>query len=164
MDIYGYSHLHTKYTDGDLDLSKIKELLLNQGASFAFITEHREYFDAQKYEKYFQECRQLSDDKIIFVPGLEIAVGRNHILVLGVEKYYEDDSSINLLKRYKADGNLIIWAHPHRSRYLITADVSELLDGIEIWNSSYDTKYFPDLVLYNMLKRIIKMMDCCLLV
>lgn len=143
MEIYGYSHLHTKYSDGDLDLPEIKKLLLKQGASFAFISEHEEFFNVQKYEALVKECRVLSDDQFLFIPGLEIAVSKNHILVLGAWQYHKTDNNVNLLKAYKADDCLLIWAHPHRGHYQIKDDVLNLMDGMEIWNSSYDTKYFP---------------------
>ena len=151
MNIYGYSHIHTRHTDGDLSLSEIKNVMLSYGASFVFVADHKEYLSTEKFERLVSECQQLSDDKILIIPGLEVVVGRNHLLVLGVKNYYKEDSAIDLLKKYKADGCLIIWAHPHRSKYKIDNVCLDLLDGIEIWNSAYDTKYCPR---YNSLQYI----------
>ncbi len=143
MDIYGYSHIHTRYTDGDLSLLEVKKLMLDYGASFMLITEHREHLNATTFKQLAVECHQLSDDDILIITGLEVAAGNNHILILGAEQFYEENDIVDLLTRYKADGCPIIWAHPHRNKYKIEDNLLSLLDGIEIWNSAYDTKYCP---------------------
>jgi len=153
MEIYGYLHLHTKYSDGDLDLPEIKKSLLNQGASFAFFTEHEKHLDAQGYEAFVKECRTFSDDKFLLIPGLEIPVGKNHILVLGARQYHQAGNDADLIKAYRADGCVIIWAHPHRGNYQMTDDILNLMDGMEIWNSSYDTKYAPRYSSLNYIKK-----------
>jgi len=41
-------------------------------------------------------------------------------------------------------GGLSIVAHPSRNRYRIPEEIVHAIDGIEVWNAAYDSRYLPD--------------------
>jgi hypothetical protein len=153
MQIFGYCHIHSKYSDGDLSLEKIKRIFSYLGASFIFVTEHTDNFTKDKARNFINDCQRLSNNNFLIIPGLEISIGKNHILVLGTPNYYEDNNIIYLLNKYKNDNCLLVWAHPHRGNHQVVDSILGLIDGIEIWNSVYDTKHAPRYSTLNYVKK-----------
>lgn len=141
--MFGYLHIHSKYSDGDYDLEKIKEVFSKMGANFIFLADHEERLDDKKFRDYLKECSRLSDNNFLIIPGLEINVGKNHLLALNAEQIHHENNLIEKIKKYKDDGCLIVWAHPHKNKFKIDEKLFELLDGIEVWNSLYDGKIVP---------------------
>ena len=67
----GVLHCHSTYSDGDLTLVELREIFVSAGCRFLCITDHAEYFDAEKTAAYQHECEQRSDDHFRFIAGLE---------------------------------------------------------------------------------------------
>ena len=56
----GALHIHTTYSDGDFTLSELRDVLMAAGCRFACVTDHAEYFDAGKLDKYRDERTALA--------------------------------------------------------------------------------------------------------
>jgi hypothetical protein len=144
MNISGVGHLHSQYSyDGKLSLTELREIFIAKGVRFALMTEHTDELTADAARSFIDDCRTASDDSFIFIPGFEVPYLGTHILVIGARQYYENAQTAELLAKWKADGALLIMAHPHRNGYKTDAFLKENLDGVEIWNSQYDGIHAP---------------------
>lgn len=117
----GVIHIHTSYCDGDIRLEPLRESLKKQGFSFAIPTAHVEILTNR--EQYVKECRRLSDNSFLFIPGYERQMPfllMVHILTLG------ENESVRIL------------AHPETIEGPISPNVLAQIDGIEVWNLRYD--------------------------
>ncbi|MBP9863858.1 hypothetical protein KBC54_00205 [Patescibacteria group bacterium] len=144
MKLIGLVHLHSTHSyDGKLSLSEIRDLAVRDGISFVCMTEHTEGMDEEKMQKFIDECRSVSDDRVSFIPGFEITSGNSHTLAIGVSSPVQIGIPIEMMKKAKADGAWIVLAHPHRNQFEIQDAHLAVLDGIEIWNGQYDGKHVP---------------------
>ena len=125
MEIKGALHLHTDYShDGRLGLEELRDLFLAQGLSFIILTEHAEDFNQSKARRFLEECRRLSTNNFLLIPGFEVEKDNQHILEVG-------------------NGALRVLAHPHRGNFNVSPELVTGLHGIEIWNGHYDGKWAP---------------------
>ncbi len=132
----GALHLHTDYShDGRLSLKELRDLFLVRGLSFLILTEHAEDFDQAKARRFLTECRQLSTDNFLLIPGFEVVREGQHILEIG-------------------NGALRILAHPHRGRFKVSPELAAALHGIEIWNGHYDGKWAPRASSWQLWRRL----------
>ncbi|OGZ34358.1 MAG: hypothetical protein A2Y98_00985 [Candidatus Portnoybacteria bacterium RBG_19FT_COMBO_36_7] len=155
MKIKGFFHIHSIYSDGQLNLAELKKFFSQNGCSFIFVTEHAEELMYQKGQNFIADCQKNSDDKFLIIPGFEFKYQSSHILIINPSKYYEEPELADSFKKYKNDNCLIIWAHPFfKGRKNIDEQTIGLLDGCEIWNSLYDGKYCPRPSSIRLLKEI----------
>lgn len=142
--IRGYLHLHSCHSyDGKLSLQELKDKCLELGMSFAAITEHTDGLDGQAVQNLADECRSLSDDRFLFIPGFELPYKNCHVLLIGCDAPDLTLDPLDAIKHAKQQGSWIVLAHPHRNHFSIDEESSALLDGIEVWNQQYDGKHFP---------------------
>lgn len=145
MTYDGILHAHSRYSyDGKLSLAELRSLLLARGISFACMTEHTDHLTEESFSNFLNECRSLSDETFLFVPGLEVSFPRAHVIASGISAIVNpQDDPYSLVKALKQQGSIIVFAHPHRSHFQAPEGVGELLDGVEVWNSQYDGKRVP---------------------
>jgi len=80
----GAIHIHSTYSDGELNLSQLRDALLAEGCSFACLTDHAEAFTPAKLQDYLREGEALSGDQFCFVAGLEYVCEKGmHVLGYG---------------------------------------------------------------------------------
>jgi len=139
MQIKGLCHLHSKYShDGEIPLSELKESLKKQGFHFLLMTEHIRDFSSERIGEILKECRSLSDEQFIIVPGLELEGRGEHFLAIGISESAREHNNLTGLR---SSGTIIVWAHPYKIK---PENVPEFpIDGLEIWNSCYDGKFVP---------------------
>jgi hypothetical protein len=144
MDILGVSHIHSHYSyDAKSTLAELRSALQARGVRFALMAEHTDHLTPQAAVAFIEECRRLSDEAFVFVPGFEVPYLGTHILVLGANAFHQGGSPSELLAQWHADGALLVLAHPHRNGYRLDSFLKEHLHGIEIWNSQYDGIHAP---------------------
>ena len=81
----GAIHIHSTYSDGELTLAELRDVMIASGCGFVCMTDHAEFSDDAKLDAYVRECESLSDDQFRFIPGLEFTCdNRMHVLGLGV--------------------------------------------------------------------------------
>lgn len=150
MQIKGTCHVHSKYShDGEISLNELKESLKKQGFQFLLLTEHIHDFLPEKIEEILKECQLLSDEQFIIIPGLELENKGEHFLVIGINESLKNSHDLTQLR---SSGAIIVWAHP----YKIKSDGIEgfQIDGLEVWNSCYDSKFFPRWRALRLLKKL----------
>lgn len=144
----GLIHIHSKYSDGDLSLPEIKERAQNLGANFVLMADHMEYFKSQKeLDEMIEECRKLSGDDFLMVPGFEVSPKRSyHIIVYNGRNFINHDPDFNdLIKLDFTDDQFLVLAHASHYSGKLPKELTEKLDGIEVWNAKYDSKYAPSI-------------------
>jgi predicted metal-dependent phosphoesterase TrpH len=143
MRALGALHLHSTYSyDAKLSLTELKQLFRSHGLSFACMTEHTDEMTPVAAEAFIAECRALSDDTFVFVPGFEISYRDTHILAPGCTTFVSQHATDAELATWREHAPLMILAHPHRNGYQNRAPEG-MLDGVEVWNAQYDGKVVP---------------------
>lgn len=151
----GVCHAHTTYSDGEYTLTELRDVLVNAGYAFACMTDHAEYFDPVKAEPYRRECAELSDDRFIFVPGHEYECEQKmHILGFGCTAPAGTEDPQAVIRMIRQQGCLSVIAHPRDTMFGWIEGFSDLPDGIETWNSKYDSQYAPRPSTFDLLARL----------
>ncbi len=145
MQLKGYLHVHSTYSyDGKVSLVDLKKGMFAQGVQFVCITEHTDWLTKEKYQAFFDECQQLSDEQIQLIPGLEVSFPDAHIILAGLGRDIDPRlDPTELVKQGSEQGAFVVFAHPHRSKFQAPAGIEPYLQGIEIWNGQYDGKRVP---------------------
>jgi hypothetical protein len=138
----GIIHVHTKEFsyDGKVSFEEIKEFCKKMGFGFVALTEHVESMNKAKMKKLVKKCKEMSDEKIIFIPGLEFLTTEGYeVLGLGVKKFLQKSTLEKTVKFIRKNKGVAILAHPCKYKnFPKNLDV----DGIEILNFEYDG-FFP---------------------
>ena len=117
------------------------------------MTEHAESMDEDKIKEFVSECKALSDDNLVIIPGLEFICDNNlHILGLGIEKNFVGSDPEGIIDQIHANNGLAVLAH---IKIYDSIPIKKLrnLDGVEIWNSRYDGRFAPPLKHFSILKK-----------
>jgi len=137
-------HVHSAYSDGEFTLSGLKKVYLDQGFSVVCITDHDDHFDMHKLVDYISECTALSDDKFLFVCGLEYrGEGDMHILGYGATVLANTQDPQSVIRHIAEHDGIPVIAHPQDSMFSLIESFETLPLGIETWNSKYDGQYAP---------------------
>ncbi len=156
MKIKGALHIHSNYSyDAKVTLQELRNLFIKEGLSFALMTEHTDEINKEQAERFIAECRHLSDDAFVFIPGFEVPYKNTHILMIGAAEFFEEDQA-EALNLFKNISTRVVLAHPHRNNYKIDSVLASVIDGVEIWNSQYDGKYVPRIKSIGLFKRLKK--------
>lgn len=157
MVVDGYIHLHSKYSyDGKFSLAEIKQILKKEKISFFIPTEHYEKDSANLLGGFLNECKTLSSDDLLVIPGLEIPYLGHHILVLGIQELVIGCAdALEMIEKYKEQGAIAVWAHPSKGCKNISREKMDFIDGIEVWNTQYDGHRLPDIKAVKYFKQLV---------
>ena len=140
----GAMHVHSTYSDGEFTLAELRRVFLDEGCAFVCMTDHAEYFDPVQLRQYIDECRALSDDKLLFVSGLEYECEkRMHILGYGATRRVDSQDPEAVIREIELQGAVSVIAHPKDEFFEWIQTFETLPQGIETWNSKYDGRYAP---------------------
>jgi|WetSurMetagenome_2_1015567.scaffolds.fasta_scaffold26283_5 histidinol phosphatase-like PHP family hydrolase len=154
--IQGIIHLHSTYShDGTMSLKEIAALAREKGCRFMAVTEHAESMDADKVSKLVAECTALSDGELVVIPGLEYICEGMHILALGVGALLDDSDLKSLIGMIHSRGGLALLAHVVYYDSIPYGKLEDL-DGIEIWNPRYGSRFSPSVKSLGILKKFRK--------
>lgn len=145
MKLHGVTHIHSTYSyDGTMSLLEIKQACQERGLSFVCMTEHTDEMTPELFGKFVTECRELSDNDFLFVPGVEIPYGEAHILLIGCTKWVGQKAkdATSLLEASSVSAMTIL-AHPVRNHFKLDDTMLDVIDGVEVWNQQYDGKLVP---------------------
>ncbi len=79
------------------------------------------------------------------IPGIEFTCqGGLHLLGIGVRSYDDSRDPIALCRFIRQEGGVSVLAHPFRKAYDIPERLLDTIDGIEVWNASYDGSLVPN--------------------
>lgn len=161
MRYSGVVHMHSTYSyDGKLTLSELKALLVAEGVSFACMTEHTNEMTHESAAAFVAECRALSDESFVFVPGFEVPYKDPkvyHVLMIGATEFVGQFArEAQSLRDWASRASLVVLPHPVRNKFIYDEILLELADGLEIWNQQYDGKRVPRTRSYALLKALRK--------
>jgi len=151
----GVMHIHSTYSDGELTLRDLREQLVSAGCSFACIADHAEAFDTEKLGRYAKECELLSDERFLFIPGLEYECERRmHILGYGLLKRIGTRNPQEVIREIERLGGISVIAHPKDEMFSWIESFDTLPRGLEAWNTKYDGQYAPRASTFQLLERL----------
>lgn len=161
MVYQGVVHMHSTYSyDGKLTLPELKTALIKEGLSFACMSEHADEMTPESAAVFVEECRALSDDSFVFVPGFEVPYKDPkvyHVLMIGTTEFvgaFARDAQS--LRDWASRATLVFLPHPVRNRFIYDDTLREIADGVEIWNQQYDGKRVPRTRAHKLLKDLRK--------
>lgn len=144
----GIIHVHSDYShDGRDSLEGLREFALEREIAFVGLTDHAEDFDEAIFDRYVRHCRSLSDERVTLIPGLEYRFEGHpglHLLALGLSRWIEPRTPLEFTSLAGGAATLTIVAHPVLTKYRVPREVLFGVDGIEVWNAGYNTRYLPD--------------------
>jgi hypothetical protein len=144
----GVVHVHSDYShDGRDPLEQLLEFARARSISFVGLTDHAEDFDPPRYQEYIEHCRHLSDSVTRLIPGLEYRFSRYpglHLLAFGLSTMIRPRTPEDFCRQTAGTAQFTVVAHPVLCQHVLPAAVAEVIDGIEVWNASYNTRYLPD--------------------
>lgn len=144
--IKGALHIHSEISpDSRLSRRYLRDIFKGAGYNFVLITEHAEDLDAGRYDALKEEYHNLSDDKFLMIPGIEIKwKDRVHFLAYGAKNYMPNEKDMPITDTARVIKNntqcpFLVWGHfghpkPIPREYV---DCMGLVDGIEIFNTAY---------------------------
>ena len=140
----GALHVHSTYSDGEFTLAELRRVFLDEGCSFVCMSDHAEYFDADRLRDYCDECRALSDEKLLVGAGLEYECEkRMHILGYGATRRVDSKDPETVIREIELQGAVSVIAHPKNDFFEWIERFQVLPQGIETWNTKYDGRYAP---------------------
>ena len=129
-------HVHSTYSDGEFTLPALKQLFLDDGCSVVGITDHDDHFTPPKLADYINECAALSDEKFLFLCGLEYRCEQEmHILGYGSTVLADTQDPQRILRHIAEHDGIPVIAHPKDSMFPWIESFETLPLGIETWNS-----------------------------
>jgi predicted metal-dependent phosphoesterase TrpH len=151
----GALHVHSTYSDGEFDIEELRRVYLSEGCSFVCITDHAEYFDSDKIAAYARELKERSDEKFCFVMGLEYRCEQEmHILGYGARILTDTKDPQAVIRHITGQGAIAVIAHPKDQFFPWIEEFETLPQGIETWNSKYDSRYAPRPGTFALLQRL----------
>jgi hypothetical protein len=108
------------------------------------MADHADAFDHEKLHAYIAECERHSDARLVFLTGLEFGcVQRIHIVGFGVTELIDSDDPMTVIDHIHAHGGVAVVAHPPTALFEFLEVPVRNADGVEVWNSKYDSRYAP---------------------
>ncbi|MBE7414093.1 MAG: hypothetical protein HS130_02210 [Deltaproteobacteria bacterium] len=157
----GIFHAHSTYShDGRCTLPELVSLCKAQGLGFVALSEHAEDMDSARMDAFTSECKELSKRGVILMPGLEFGFSeypKLHLLGIGVTRFIPPGDISRTIDAIREQGGLSVIAHPARNGHFVPEHIKGKLDGLEVWNASYDSRYLPhhrSVALYRSLRRM----------
>jgi len=151
----GALHIHSTYSDGELTLTELRVLFVQAGCRFACVTDHADFFDAEKLRAYVDECHACSDETFRLIPGLEYScVDRMHVLGYGTTARIASTDPQVVIRRIRESGGVSAIAHPKDDAFAWIRTFDELPNGIETWNTKYDGRYAPRSATFGLLAEL----------
>jgi len=147
-DIAGAIHMHSDYSHDGLDsLETLRDACIARNIRWVGMTDHAEDLDPDVFVEYQAHCKSLSDEAFTFIPGLEyrFAGFRGvHLFAVGLSQWIEPRTFEEFFDQTAAAARFTVLAHPVLCRYKVPQIVLDRVDGIEIWNTNYNTRYLAD--------------------
>lgn len=138
-------HVHSTFSDGEFTLAELRETFRRAGCRLIGVVDHADAFDTSaKLERFVEACRELSDEEIRLIPGLEFEChNRLHIVGYGVTVPHASREPAEIIRHIAGQGGLSVIAHPKTEYFDWIRSFEVLPDGVEAWNSKYDGRGAP---------------------
>lgn len=155
MTVKAALHVHSTFSDGEMTLAELRAVYLAAGCQVVCMADHADTFDADRVASYVEACRAVSDEKLLFVPGLEHGCeDRMHIVSYGATTLIPTGDPQAVIAQIEQSGGMSVIAHP-RPQHLERIALYDILpSGIEAWNTKYDGRYAPRPAVFELVARV----------
>jgi hypothetical protein len=144
----GIVHVHSSFShDGRDTLDDLRRFAEARGIAFIGLTDHAEDFDAARFAELVAGCDRASDERVTIIPGLEYRFKGwkgLHLLALGLRWWIDPQAPAEFIAQARHAARFTIAAHPVLHGYRLPEVAAAGIDGIEVWNAAYNTRYLPD--------------------
>src|SRR5208337_3624777 len=109
--VKGVIHCHTNLSyDSRINLPDLCVSLKSEGFGFIALTEHTHGLTDQDYIEFVHECKKLSTDTFVVLPGLEILChDGTEIAGVGILKFITERVPDRAIAAIRSQGGLSIW-------------------------------------------------------
>lgn len=146
--VAGAIHMHSDYShDGVDSLEMLRDACVARDIRWVGLTDHAEDLDREVFTEYLAHCASLSDDTFTFIPGLEyrFAGFRGvHLFAVGLTDWITPRTFEEFFDQTATTAQFTVLAHPVLCKYKVPQLVLDRINGIEIWNTNYNTRYLAD--------------------
>jgi PHP domain-containing protein len=157
MKVTAALHVHSTYSDGELSLTQVRDLFVSAGCQLVCMADHADFFDERRLADYLAECRQLSNNQIRILPGLEFGCrGRMHIVGYGVERLVASEDPAVVIEHIAASKGVSVIAHPAPEHLPLIPAFTRLPNGIEAWNTKSDGSTAPRPAVFELIRELRK--------
>ena len=115
----GVCHIHSVHSDdGLLSIAELARFFKERDYHFVCLTDHSPkndgtFIGSREMAEIVQECRTVSDEKFVMVPGLECAaLDDAHILAIGITEAIQSKDWKTIVHEIHAQGGYAVLAHP----------------------------------------------------
>jgi hypothetical protein len=137
-------HVHSSYSDGEFSIPELREVFLRLGCRAVLMSDHADFFTADKVAAYVEDCARASSTGLLFLPGLEYTCQRGmHILGYGMRSLVDSTDPECVIAHIRESGGVAVIAHPRDDMFPWIEQFQVRPHGIEVWNSKYDGRYAP---------------------
>ena len=151
----GVLHLHSTHSDGEFTIAELRETFLAEGCRFVCISDHASAFDARRLDAYVRDCVANSDERLLFIPGLEFDCDdRMHVLGYGVTELADSSNPQVVFRHIASQGGVSVVAHPRDAAFPTIEQFDPLPLGIEAWNTKYDGRFAPRPATFSLVRRL----------
>jgi hypothetical protein len=148
-------HVHSTYSDGEFTLTELRDKFMRAGCRLVAMADHADFLDADRIEQYKAECERRSDERFVFLPGLEFGcVDRMHIVGYGVTALIDSKDPQTVIAHIREHGGVAVIAHPPEALFARIESFRVAPNGIEAWNSKYDSRYAPRPATFALIARL----------
>lgn len=144
----GLFHVHTTHSfDGESSVGELVNFCKENRFDFVCVTDHADLMDEESVRRFGRDCDAHSGNGVKIIPGLEYAFPQDegvHLLCVGIREPVREKRIRRAVDEVRRMGGLSIVAHPSRNGYRIPEEIVTAIDGIEVWNAAYDSRYLPD--------------------
>lgn len=134
------AHAHSLWSyDGRLSLTQWIALARAQQADAVLLAEHEETgWTQDRYERFVEACLAVSTPSLSVVPGIEFNQDGYHVLCYGLRRWpARPCDALSLAAEVHGQGCFLCLAHPPRYRWRYPAALLDVVDAVEVWNSSW---------------------------
>jgi hypothetical protein len=146
--VAGAIHMHSDYSHDGLDsLEALREACIARNIRWVGMTDHAEDLDPEIFAQFKEHCAALSDDDCKFVPGLEFRFAGYrgvHLFAVDLTEWGAPATFEEFFDFTGTAAKFTVLAHPVLCKYKVPEVVLDRIDGIEIWNTNYNTRYLAD--------------------
>jgi hypothetical protein len=137
----GIVHAHSLISyDGTCGYDELRALFVGAGLDFACMTEHIEHLGQADIDHIIAECRRASDDRFLFVPGVEMDCFTVYFLGLRpTEVDFTDNRSV--YQSLRKASRMCVLSHPIKARFRYPDWIAADCDAVEVMNNKHDGKF-----------------------
>ena len=146
MKIKGINHVHTFYShDSNCAIDELAHKAKKSGYSFMIVTDHANDLIPERVESLIKDCRGLSNDRFVVIPGVEYSFDNlTHLACIGIQAPLKSSTPEDLIQETHTQNAIALLCHPGSITSDTYPDWVKDIDGAELWNARFSSAWAPD--------------------